>query len=283
MRKILICLCCLVVLLGCSIPAFAISNSDGDTVYAPLTFSTLEVNNSGIQSAWPFNSSQKGTHQAIVDQDGLAAEGSMTSDTEFFAKFWISYGSSFTLSAPEEQFLKLDTLDSYRIYSTSLLPPAVDVSFTLWTFEAFEGAGNYLLTPIYVSGSIPFQQDDGSFFLPIGYGLRYLIDPEFKFEYAMISDLEITFSTIEVTQQASEYSITFDALGYQPSFADDWIRQQELSSKIYTSGSVDFTDWVVGAVGAFLDFSFFPGITVNHLFGFVFVFIVVFMIIKFFK
>ena len=59
-----------------------------------------------------------------------------------------------------------------------------------------------------------------------------------------------------------------------------WVNSQKM---YYTSGEFDATDWLVGTADSFLAFEFFPGFSVNTMFGLFLIISIVLWIIKLFS
>lgn len=270
-KRILSVFLVLAVLVSLAVPAFAWGNTRTER-YSVLPIDSV-ISGANLSDSFPGNSMALG--QFTVDGSFFGFYSTLTSqtnilDTEIYGP---SQNTVLTLSSAGH-IVDVNLLDGAVItagISDTYSLRAV-ITCTILTYR--EAAGSWVLTPI------TFQTSYNGETLRFGQILADSIRSRVSERYVYITSL-----SIQLTVYADEFDGDFHLkmpTSAAPVSAQTWSGQFNLTSETVVvvdpadPNDASFVEWLVVAVGGFLDFEIWPGMSLNQLIEFVLVFGLVF-------
>lgn len=254
----------------CAAPAMA-ANSGSWGV--PFNFETIALSgnvSTALLGGVPFPLGSSGPTSVQLGGIGISSTFSDNSDGMINVDWSLTSGSYIMqlsledVVVPSSMLFGSDGFLVFRLYSgSSLVPFTVEINYIVG--HIYEGS--YYRLDGFQNG---FTITNGS-----GYDLATAIGQDLSSsgydssklgEYVLLEDLVIY---IDADSPFDRFNMRQPHQNVNPSF-DDWLNSQRLSSETVVvdpsnPAGVNFVDWLTVAIGGFLDFELWPGMSLNEL------------------
>lgn len=298
MRKRILCCIVIVVILAASImPAFGIGAGGSDaTVYAGLQFETITNYGGrydGSVAAWPFNDysgSPAWVGSEYGESDDLYFSASVFGDDTSIRGTFAPYDATwFSLNA---RYLYFDGASSLYIAGDDITVtsfPRVIVEYDVVYIQPnaigshYQTAYDHIyydsLEDIYSDLSSNGRLNIRDVILRAHYVAKEKTLLE-DYDIMLLEDVSIKVYFDQADLDAG-FTVEAKASAAYPNYVGRWLGSQTVA--ITTESGFNMAGWIVNSLGAFLEFEFIPGFSLNAIFAIIFVIAIVLVLIKLFS
>lgn len=273
-KKILSVLLCLVLVLGLAVSAAAAGHGGGAVRYSVIPFDVVSAyGGDGLMEYASYVAKEGVSDSTESNSAGLGQSCSVvTNDGSFDIRNYITcYESPSSIRLVAHNFtLRVADLKRFTVSAGSSTNGGV-YARVRGSYVIIAG-GNQQYHPV----SFSFDRSSTDSIVDVG----ALISAELPdnnsivcFEYLYL-DLDGKGVSAD-----GEYTVRMSSSSMPQPSVSDWIDTLELPIERISSGAVNLTDWLVDAIGGFLDFQLFPGMSLNGIIQFVVVIGMVFLLL----